>query len=430
MVARSPTGALRGARRRTGLKVLVVGAGIVGLCVAWHLVRRGAQVTVLEREGPGLGCSYGNSASLSSSSVAPLALPGVVRKAPRMLIDKTGPLHIPPHYWLRAAPWLARFVAASRPARVERISSALAELLRPSIEKHRRIMQEIEAADLLRTNGQLVVYRDRKQLAQDETVWSLRRRHGHVIEVLERREMLELEAALGAAYTVGVFLPNEAMVANPYRYCERLAQALAERGAAIVRDAVAALEAVDGTIRRVRGLHSRYEADAVVVCAGAWSMELLRPLGYRIPLESQRGYHITLRDTGIEINRPVVPADRKVFITSQEAGLRVGGTVEFAGLEAPPNAARAELLVDDLRAVFPQAHLNGARSDWMGHRPCLPDSLPVIGESVRHRGLWFAFGHGHLGLTAAAITGEAVARGMLGEPPQLDLRPYSAERFD
>ena len=153
------------------------------------------------------------------------------------------------------------------------------------------------------------------------------------------------------------------------------------------------------------------------------------PLGYRIPLESQRGYHITLRDTGIEIHRPVVPADRKVFITSQEAGLRVGGTVEFAGLDAPPNPARAELLMDDLRAVFPQARLNGERSTWMGHRPCLPDSLPVIGESARHRGLWFAFGHGHLGLTAAAITGEAVARGLLGEPPQLDLGPYAAARF-
>ncbi len=158
-------------------------------------------------------------------------------------------------------------------------------------------------------------------------------------------------------------------------------------------------------------------------------MQLLRPLGYSMPLESQRGYHITLRDTGIEIRRPVVPADRKVFITSQEAGLRVGGTVEIAGLEAPPNAERAELLMEDLRAVFPQARTGGARSDWMGHRPCLPDSLPVIGESPRHRGLWMAFGHGHLGLTGAAVTGEAVARAMLGEAPGLDLRPYSADRF-
>ena len=131
--------------------------------------------------------------------------------------------------------------------------------------------------------------------------------------------------------------------------------------------------------------------------------------GYRIPLESQRGYHITLQDTGIDISRPVVPADRKVLITNQETGLRVGGTVEFAGLDAPPNKARAELLLKDLTAVFPQARLSGPRSDWMGHRPCLPDSLPVIGESPDHPGLWLAFGHGHLGLTGAAVTGDALA---------------------
>jgi D-amino-acid dehydrogenase len=170
-------------------------------------------------------------------------------------------------------------------------------------------------------------------------------------------------------------------------------------------------------------------ADKIVVAAGAWSAKLLRPLGHRIPLESQRGYHITLKDTGVDIRRPVVPADRKVFITPQEAGLRVGGTVEFAGLEAPPNPARADLLLEDLSAVFPQARLAGPRSDWMGHRPCLPDSLPVIGESPAHRGLWLAFGHGHLGLTGAAVTGDVLARAMHGEPPGLDLAPFSVARF-
>jgi glycine/D-amino acid oxidase-like deaminating enzyme len=411
------------------LRIVVVGAGIVGLCVAWHLAKRGARVSVLDREGPGEGCSYGNSASLSSSSVAPLAMPGIARKAPGMLLDPNGPLYIPARYWLRAAPWLARFVAASRPAEVERISQALAALLGPSIERHREILEEIEAAELLRRDGQLVVYRDRQQLEKDAAVWALRRRHGHRMRIVERPEMLELEPAIGPAYTVGVFLPDEAMVANPYRYCQVLAAALAERGTAIVRESVAAIEVADGAVSGVRGASAVHRADAVIVCAGAWSMQLLGPLGYRIPLETQRGYHITLRDTGIDLRRPVVPADRKVFITSQEAGLRVGGTVELAGLEAPPNARRAELLLQDLRAVFPQARTEGPRSNWMGHRPCLPDSLPVIGESGRHRGLWLAFGHGHLGLTGAAVTGEALARGLFGETPRLDLRPFSVARF-
>lgn len=408
------------------MNVVVIGAGIVGLCAAWHLVKRGARVTLIDRQGPGLGCSYGNSASLSSGSVAPLAMPGVLKSAPRMLLDPASPLRVAPGYWLKAAPWLARFVAASRPARVEEISNALAALLRPSIEHHARVLREIEAMELLRRDGQLVLYRSKEHLAKDDAVWDLRRRHGHEVQVIDRAGILALEPAIGPAYTVGVYLPDQAMVADPYRYCEELARALVQRGADIVRDEV---RAIDVAPLGVRLSQSSLPADRVLVAAGAWSARLLEPLGHRIPLESQRGYHITLKDAGVEIRRPVVPADRKVFITSQESGLRVGGTVEFAGLDAPPNPARAELLLDDLTAVFPQARITGPRSDWMGHRPCLPDSLPVIGESPSHRGLWLAFGHGHLGLTGAAVTGDALARAMHGESPGVDLAPFSAARF-
>jgi len=411
------------------LKVAVVGAGIVGLCAAWHLVKRGAKVTIVDREGPGRGCSFGNSGSLSSGSVAPLAMPGVVKSAPRMLLDRASPLRVAPGYWLKAAPWLARFVAASRPARVQEISNALAALLRPSIEHHARLLREIEAMDLLRRDGQLVVYRSMEHLAKDNAVWQLRRRHGYEVRVIDRAGIVALEPAVGPAYTVGVYLPDQAMVTNPYRYCDELARALAQRGADILRDEVRAIETGAEAGVGLRLSDKTLAADKVVVAAGVWSTELLRPLGHRIPLESQRGYHITLKETGVDISRPVVPADRKVFIAQQESGLRVGGTVEFAGLEAPPSQARADLLLEDLRAVFPQARLTGARSDWMGHRPCLPDSLPVIGESPAHRGLWLAFGHGHLGLTGAAVTGDVLARAMHGDSPGLDLAPYSAARF-
>jgi D-amino-acid dehydrogenase len=155
----------------------------------------------------------------------------------------------------------------------------------------------------------------------------------------------------------------------------------------------------------------------------------LRPLGYRIPLETQRGYHIELPAAGLRVGRCLVPSDRKVFITPMETGLRVAGTVEFGGLTRPPSPARAELLYDDLRAVLPDADTSGSSGFWMGHRPCLPDSLPVIGPSQRHGGLWFAFGHGHLGLTAAAPTAEALAAAILGQAANLNLESYSAERF-
>ncbi len=356
-------------------------------------------------------------------------MPGAVLGAPRMLLDKSGPLHIPARYWLAAAPWLLRFVAASRPAEVERIATALAALLHSAVDRHREMLAEIGVPDLLRTDGQLFVYRDAAQLGKDRTVWDLRRRHGARFEVIDREGIERLEPAVGPAYTTGILSADGAMIANPYRHCQAIAAALVKAGVSIARERVQRIEVRDGRIAGIQTDGDLRAAGAVVVCAGAWSGELLHPLGYRIPLETQRGYHLTFEDSGIDIRRPVVPADRKVFITPQEAGLRVGGTVELAGLEAPPNDARAELLVDDLRAVFPQARLDGARTSWMGHRPCLPDSLPVLGESPRHPGLWLAFGHGHLGLTGSAASGDAIARKMFGAPLELDLKPFAIARF-
>ncbi|HYF09062.1 MAG TPA: FAD-dependent oxidoreductase, partial [Acetobacteraceae bacterium] len=173
----------------------------------------------------------------------------------------------------------------------------------------------------------------------------------------------------------------------------------------------------------------RIEADAVVIAAGAWSARLLRPLGLRVPLETQRGYHVMLPDPGVRLTRPVVPADRKVFLTPMEEGLRVAGTVEFGGLDRAPTPQRAAYLLEDLKKVFPQARTDNAQPFWMGHRPCLPDSLPVIGPVRAWQGLWCAFGHGHLGLTGSAPTGAVLGAAIAGERPNFDLAPFAVERF-
>jgi len=181
-------------------------------------------------------------------------------------------------------------------------------------------------------------------------------------------------------------------------------------------------------VQTVRGENASYPADHVVICAGAWSTQLLAGLGYAVPLESQRGYHVTIASPGIGVTRTVVAADRKVFLTPMESGLRVAGTVEFGGLDRAPNRKRAEFLVHDLSRVFPRAKIPANWSFWMGHRPCLPDSLPVMGPS-RHRGLWLNFGHGHLGLTMSATSGDILARAICGEPSNIDLAPFSFDRF-
>jgi D-amino-acid dehydrogenase len=412
-------------------RVLIIGAGIVGLALAWRLRREGAEVAIVDAAPPGEGgASFGNAGAISSSSVVPLAMPGLLKQVPRMLLDPAAPLHIPPGYWLRAAPWLARFVAAARPAAVARAAAALDTLQRLATEQHLDLAREIGAPELILPRGNLYLYRDDAQLAKDKAGWDLRRAYGARLEVLDRAGILALEPAIGPAYQLGLFLPDHAHCASPHRYALAVAAAFREAGGEIRRDRIRALTVVDGRVTGAGGEAATHLADQVVVAAGAWSARLLAPLGYRIPLETQRGYHVNLPASGIAIGRPVVPADRKVFITPMEGALRVAGTVEFGGLDRAPNAARAQLLHADLAAVFPEARTDGAEGFWMGHRPCLPDSVPVIGPAQRIAGLWFAFGHGHLGLTGSAPTARLLAPAILGRPTNQDLAPFAAERFD
>ena len=409
-------------------RIVVVGAGIVGVATAWRLLRRGADVTLVDRDEPGRGCSYGNAGALSCGSVAPLAMPGVMRDALSMLLDPAAPLRIPLSYLPRAAPWLAQFVRAAQPDTVRRISDALSTLLANSIERHVELLREIGAADLVRRSGQLYLYPDAAYLAKDTMSWALRREHGLRVEQLGRGDILALEPEVGPGYTVAMFTPEQGVSINPYRQVTAIAADFARRGGRIVRDRVVAIEMEGDRVRALRGETASYPADHAVICAGAWSTQLLAGLRYAIPLESQRGYHVTIAQPGVTVARPVVAADRKVFLTPMEEGLRVAGTVEFGGLMRAPTRQRAEYLVRDLARVFPRAQVPEDWSFWMGHRPCLPDSLPVLGPS-RHRGLWLNFGHGHLGLTMSAVCGDILARAVRGEPANIDLKPFSHARF-
>ncbi len=414
----------------SGKRVLIVGAGIVGLALAWRLQCQGAAVTVVDPAPPGEGgASFGNAGAISASSVVPLAMPGLLRQVPRMLLDRGAPLHVPFSYWLRALPWFIRFAAAARPAAVRRAASALDSLLRLAVDQHAALAREIGAADLIQPHGHLYLYRSMEHLAKDRAGWDLRRAHGARIETLDRAGIRALEPAVGENYNVGIFLPDHAHCASPYRYARAVAAAFQRAGGVVRQDRIVTLTVADGRATGAQGEQARYDADEVVVAAGVWSKPLLAPLGHRIPLEAQRGYHIDLPAADVAITRPVIPADRKVFITPMEGVLRVAGTVEFGGVDRGPTRARAELLYDDLAAVLPQANRQGVEGFWMGHRPCLPDSVPVIGPSSRVRHLWMAFGHGHLGLTGAAPTAAMLAPHILGRPSNVDLSPFSAGRF-
>jgi D-amino-acid dehydrogenase len=320
------------------------------------------------------------------------------------------------------------FIRASEPQTVDRIASALHGLLSHSLQSHREILQAAGALGLLQETGQLHLYRDEAHLAKDLPSWTLRQRYGLRVESLARTEFLQLEPEVGPHYTLAMFTPEQGMSLNPHRHVALIADDFTRRGGQFVRDTIASIEVSQNRVTGVRSDGGFHSADCVVVSAGAWSARLLKPLGYRVPLETQRGYSLTFQQVGINLSRPVVAADRKVFFTPLEIGLRVAGTVEFGGLDRSPSRKRAELLLNDFARVFPQAGVPAGWQMWMGHRPCLPDSLPIIGRSSRHQNLWFNFGHGHLGLTMSARSGAVLAAAMAGDP-QLDLTPFSDARF-
>ncbi len=399
-------------------RVAVVGAGIVGSAIAYELQKRGAEVTLIDRDEPGQACSYGNSGAISPGSVAPLAMPGVLASLPKMLLDERSPLYLPLSYLPRALPWLLRFIASASPRRVEQAAERLHAIHVNAVQRHRQLTQEIGAPELLMQRGHLHLYPDAGALEKDATSWRMRKEFGYEFETLDRAGIEALEPNVGKRYQVGVFLQDHATIVNPGRSVKAIVRAFEQRGGQWRRTEVRALRRADFAGRPrwcVVEADGREDEcfDEVVVAAGAWSRKLTAPLGLEIPLESQRGYHVQFRDAARAVTRTVVLADRKVFVTPMEEGLRVGGTVEIGGLSRPPDMRRAAMLERIARETFDGLD-DPAPARWMGHRPCMPDSVPIVGPADGHPGLWLAVGHGHLGVTDSVNTAYRIADRMLG----------------
>ncbi len=391
------------------MRVAVVGAGIIGACISLALAKRGAEVTLVDREDPGRGCSYGNSGAISAGSVAPVAMPGVLASVPKMLMDDESPLFLPLGYLPRALPWLMQFVASAAPARVEASAKALDGFHRGAVEKHVAMAAEVGVPELILQRGHLHLYPDEAALAKDAGGWRMREAYGYRFERLDRDSILELEPRVGERYRFGIFLADHATILNPLRYVQAIVSAFVAGGGKVMRSDVRSLAPRAGNSWQVGTAGTSEHA---VVAAGAWSTRLLDPLGVHVALESQRGYHVQFPGASQTVSRTVVLADRKIFVTPMEEGLRVGGTVEIAGLDRPPDPRRAAVLERIVRETF--SGLEGIQpTTWMGHRPCMPDSVPVVGPAAGRPGLWLALGHGHLGMTDSISTSERIAHALL-----------------
>jgi D-amino-acid dehydrogenase len=391
-----------------GRRVAVIGAGIVGVCSALCLQRDGFQVTLIEREGPGAGASFGNGAVIGEEQVVPVATPGVLGKVPGMLFDPRGPLALRWSYLPRLAPWLLRFAAASRRDRVEEISIALKALLEGTFESLDRLLELAQARDMLRRTGWMAVYESARGLADYRPLLELQRRRGVRFEVLEAEQLRQFEPALAPIFARGVYYPDVGYTVNSQRLVQVLAEAFQRLGGRLEIAEARGFEIGPDGPRAVVTDKGELACEAVVIAAGAWSKGLAGQLGSKAPLDTERGYHVQFPEPGVVPRLPVYSTERAFVASPLEVGLRVAGTVELGGLEAAPNWDRAEVLLRHAKRWFPGLETEGV-TRWMGFRPSMPDSLPVVGRSPRFANVLFAFGHGHCGMMMGARTGEILA---------------------
>lgn len=415
-------------QRRVG----VIGAGALGICAASWLLRDGHDVVVIDPEGIGNGASFGNAGCLNSSSLVPMSLPGMAWKVAGWLLDPLGPLAIRPRYLPQLAPWLVQFLLSSSPARVQRQAQALTGLLADAPGAYAPLVSHAGAQDLLRHNGHIVAYRTRRDFDGDRLGWQLRRDAGIRFDVLNENELWQMEPAISRDYQLGLLLPDNAYTVNPQALIRALGESFLRDGGRMSQAKVLDFNFAGQALQGLVTDQGDIPLDAVVLAAGAHSRGLAEKAGDKVMLDTERGYHVMIKDPEIMPRHSILDAAGKFVATPMEHGLRLAGTVEFAGLQAPPDWRRANRLqtlgrrlFPALQPVYPEARL----SRWMGFRPSMPDSLPVIGPARRSRDIIYAFGHGHIGLAAAARTGRLVAELVSGMTPHVDIAPFSAQRF-
>ena len=408
--------------------VVVIGAGVIGLSVALAAQARGLAVTVVDRIGPAAGASAGNAGAFAFTDILPLASPGILKKAPKWLLDPLGPLTVPPGYALQIAPWMYRFWRACAPSRVEASTTAQTALMDLSKAELEPFLTATGTLSMLEKRGNLQVYEGEGELRASLPGWQARARHGIEFHHMTAAEMAGLQPGLAPRFTHGTFTPGWYSIADPELYTLALAQDLRAKGGQILQAEVTALTPSDTGVTLTLAGAAPLTADQVVLAAGAFSHRLARTLGEKIPLETERGYNTTLPPTAFDLRCQITFGGHGFVITRLSTGIRVGGAVELGGLTLPPNYKRSEAMLRKAQAFLPGLNPQGG-VQWMGFRPSLPDSLPAIGPARATPRVTYAFGHGHLGLTQSPGTARLVADLLTGRAPAIPRAPFSPQRF-
>ncbi len=409
--------------------VAVIGAGIVGVSTAIWLQRDGHRVILIDRDGPAAGTSFGNGGVLASCSIVPVTVPGLLRKAPGMLFSPDQPLFLKWSYLPTLMPWLIRYLGNGHAEAVKHRAKAMTPIIGDSLADHQALAEGTKAARYIVPSDYLFLYRDRAHYEGDAFGWQVRADNGFEWETLEGDAWRSYDPGFGPGINLGVKLGNHGRISDPGAYVKALAVHAEGRGARVIKAHVDDVVREDGKLTGLRAGGETIACDAAVLATGAWSKPLASKCGLGVPpLESERGYHLELWEPSIMPRSPVMVASGKFVATPMDGRLRLAGVVEFGGLDAGPSSSPFRLLERNIRAAMPTLTWKET-TEWMGHRPSMADSLPVIGEAPALEGAYAAFGHDHVGLTGGPKTGRIVAQLVAGRNPNLDLSPYSPARF-
>lgn len=406
-------------------EIAVLGAGVVGLAVAERLVAQGHEVVLVDPNSPGMGASYGNAGTIADYAVMPVGTPDVLKNLPSLLFDKHSPLAIRRAALPALMPWLFRFALQSLPGPTARNAAAIAGLLAGAAPLWQALAERIGGADILQHRGCLYLYETAAAFRAAEKDMAYRRSHGISVDLIGPQALAAMEPGLPPVEGGAAFFPKAVFLSDPGQMVQRLALKVLQQAGFQQCRTERLIRQLDGIV--VEGPGLRLRARKVVIAAGAHSRSLAAQAGDRVPLDTERGYHVEWDMAAPRLTRPTCPTSRGFYLCPMTGRLRVAGTVELGGLTLPPSPHRIAKLIEGAKAIFPD--LPEPSRDWMGFRPSMPDSVPVIGPSTAGAEVIHAYGHGHIGLTLAPITAEIVAALVAGRTPPVDLAPTLPGRF-
>ena len=408
--------------------IAIIGAGIVGVSTALWLQRDGHHVILIDRAAPGEGASFGNGGVLASCSIVPVTGPGLIRKAPYMALSRNQPLFLKWGYLPRLAPWLIKYLRRANATDARQTAAAVREIVGDSLADHQALARGTRAEKWIVPSDYLFIYNDRAHYQTDAFGWSVRREHGYVWDELEGDAFRSYDPAFASDLNFATKLANHGRITDPGQYVKDLAAEVEAAGGQILRADVEDIVRENGAVTGVRAGGETIACDAAVIATGVWSGPLCRKLGLKVPLESERGYHLEFYNPSVTPKSPVMVVSGKFVMTPMQGRLRAAGIVEFGGLDAAPSRAPFDLLLRNVRAALPGLTWSNTE-EWMGHRPAPSDSIPVIGEIPGTKGAFTGFGHHHIGLTGGPKTGRLLAQMIGGRQPNIDLSPYNPARF-